>query len=379
MADHGQLHVMMFPWLAHGHITPFLELAKSLLIYGLRISFVSTPLNIARIRKQMVLGIELVELSLPSVDGLPVGVESTASLLEIGRTDLIPLLFQALDLCEQPFATLLKLFSPDFIIHDTTLCWTPRVAAKLGIPAINFTVVNMAATSFVIGLQRDGLPQIPMAEDLLAPPLGFPSLTVRRRLFEARNMLSLYQNKHYGTCEDLTFMNRLCITVEESWATISNTCLELEGKFVDYFKRSTGRFMFPLGIFMKSLPSRPAAEPCLAWLDKQPACSVVFAFFGSECLLTAQQLDTLLLGLEESEIPFLCVLIGHAAAELHQGFEDRTHGRGLVVTEWAPQLHILNHGRGLVVTEWMEFCDRRPEVWSALCCSSNPVRAGLNC
>ncbi|GLJ53005.1 hypothetical protein SUGI_1128850 [Cryptomeria japonica] len=78
MADHGQLHVMMFPWLAHGHITPFLELAKSLLIYGLRISFVSTPLNIARIRKQMVLGIELVELSLPSVDGLPVGVESTA-------------------------------------------------------------------------------------------------------------------------------------------------------------------------------------------------------------------------------------------------------------------------------------------------------------
>ncbi|GLJ52926.1 hypothetical protein SUGI_1127420 [Cryptomeria japonica] len=78
MATQHQLHVVMFPWLAHGHITPFLELAKSLLSYELRISFVSTPLNIARIKKKIVPGIELVELPLPSVDDLPVGVESTA-------------------------------------------------------------------------------------------------------------------------------------------------------------------------------------------------------------------------------------------------------------------------------------------------------------
>ncbi|GLJ47575.1 hypothetical protein SUGI_1004650 [Cryptomeria japonica] len=138
-------------------------------------------------------------------------------------------------------------------------------------------------------------------------------------------------------------MDRFSVSVEESWATACSTCLELEEKFVDYFQRSTGRFMFPVGILMHSLPPRPAGEPCLAWLDKQPAQSVVFASFGSECVLTAQQLDALLLGLEESKIPFLCVLLGPAAAELQQGFKDRTHGRGLVVTEWVPQLHILNH------------------------------------
>ncbi|GLJ52946.1 hypothetical protein SUGI_1127830 [Cryptomeria japonica] len=84
MATQHQLHVVMFPWLAHGHITPFLELAKSLLTYELRISFVSTPLNIARVKKQIVPGIELVELPLPSIDGLPVGVESTAEGLRFG-------------------------------------------------------------------------------------------------------------------------------------------------------------------------------------------------------------------------------------------------------------------------------------------------------
>ncbi|GLJ47574.1 hypothetical protein SUGI_1004640 [Cryptomeria japonica] len=156
MADHHKLHVVMFPWLAHGHITPFLELAKRLLSYGFRISFVSTPLNIARIKQQILQseptpGIEMVELPMPSVDGLPIGIESTTGLFEIGRTDLIPLLFQALDLCEHPFGALLKLLSPDFVIHDVTLCWIPRVAAKLGIPTINFMSFNAATMSFMIG------------------------------------------------------------------------------------------------------------------------------------------------------------------------------------------------------------------------------------
>ncbi|XP_059070407.1 anthocyanidin-3-O-glucoside rhamnosyltransferase [Cryptomeria japonica] len=304
MATQHQLHVVMFPWLAHGHITPFLELAKSLLTYELRISFVSTPLNIARVKKQIVPGIELVELPLPSIDGLPVGVESTAGLSEIGRTDLISLLFQALDLCEQPFATLLKLLSPDFVIHDTTLYWISRVAAKLGIPTINFMVINVTSTSFTIGQHRDGLPQIPTASDICAPPLGFPSEVVRYRLFEARNQLPFYQNKQHGICEGLSFMDRLCVSVEESWATVCNTCLELEGKFVDYFQRSTGRLMFPVGILIHRLPPRPAAEPCLAWLDRQGDRFVVFASFGSECLLTAQQLGALLLGLKEKGLRF---------------------------------------------------------------------------
>ncbi|GLJ52925.1 hypothetical protein SUGI_1127410 [Cryptomeria japonica] len=81
MADQRQLHVLMFPWLAHGHITPFLELAKSLTSYGLKISFLSTQLNIERIKQKLQpsLGIQLVHLPIPSVDeGLRFGAPYVA-------------------------------------------------------------------------------------------------------------------------------------------------------------------------------------------------------------------------------------------------------------------------------------------------------------
>ncbi|GLJ23216.1 hypothetical protein SUGI_0438660 [Cryptomeria japonica] len=78
MTDQRQLHVLKFPWLAHGHITPFLELAKSLTSYGLKISFLSTQLDIERIKQKLQpsLGIRQVQLPIPSVDGLPTGVNT---------------------------------------------------------------------------------------------------------------------------------------------------------------------------------------------------------------------------------------------------------------------------------------------------------------
>ncbi|GLJ53001.1 hypothetical protein SUGI_1128770 [Cryptomeria japonica] len=151
--------------------------------------------------------------------------------------------------------------------------------------------------SFTIGQHSQRLPNIPMAKDLIVLLPRFPSLFVHFRTFEA-----------HKESKGLTFMNCLSISVEESWAMLSNTCQELEGKFVDYFERSTGQFMFPMGISMPSLPPRPDVDH---WL----AC----------------------------EIPFLCVLFIDAGAELHRVSEDCTPSRGLVVTEWAPQLHILNH------------------------------------
>ncbi|XP_057849675.2 UDP-glycosyltransferase 79A2-like [Cryptomeria japonica] len=140
MTDQRQLHVLKFPWLAHGHITPFLELAKSLTSYGLKISFLSTQLDIERIKQKLQpsLGIRQVQLPIPSVDGLPTGVKSTSDLSRIGALNLMPLPCKALDLCVKPFEELLKLLSPDFVIPDMVQYWAPRVAAKLGIPTVHF-------------------------------------------------------------------------------------------------------------------------------------------------------------------------------------------------------------------------------------------------
>ena len=45
----GQLEVVMFPWLAFGHMIPFLELSKRLAARGHAVAFVSTPRNLARL------------------------------------------------------------------------------------------------------------------------------------------------------------------------------------------------------------------------------------------------------------------------------------------------------------------------------------------
>lgn len=90
-----EVHVVMYPWLAHGHISPFLELSKRLARHGFKISFVSSPRNIEKIKSLLDSDgrIDLVELPLPAVEGLPPGAESTSDL----ENEKIPLLIEAVD------------------------------------------------------------------------------------------------------------------------------------------------------------------------------------------------------------------------------------------------------------------------------------------
>ncbi|KAK6775060.1 hypothetical protein RDI58_026061 [Solanum bulbocastanum] len=44
--NNKKLHFAVFPWLAFGHIIPYLELSKFIAQKGHKISFISTPRNI---------------------------------------------------------------------------------------------------------------------------------------------------------------------------------------------------------------------------------------------------------------------------------------------------------------------------------------------
>ncbi|GMP22390.1 hypothetical protein CsSME_00000441 [Camellia sinensis var. sinensis] len=71
----SKMNVLMLPWLAQGHITPFLELAKKLTHKNFHIYFCSTPINLKSIKKRITdkysLSIELVEIHLPTLPELP--------------------------------------------------------------------------------------------------------------------------------------------------------------------------------------------------------------------------------------------------------------------------------------------------------------------
>lgn len=97
-------------------------------------------------------------------------------------------------------------------------------------------------------------------------------------------------------------------------------------------------------------PPKPVLEDpsgSLQWLDNQPASSVIFVSFGSVNFLSGEQIVELASGLEGGGHRFLWVLRSPSnpdvSALLSPGFEQRTKGRGLVVTSWAPQVAILAH------------------------------------
>ncbi|XP_057861849.2 UDP-glycosyltransferase 91C1 [Cryptomeria japonica] len=333
-----QLHVMMVPWISYSHIRAFLELAKKLGSHGLKVSLLSSPQNTRWIRQlHPTPEIQLLELPLPCIQGLPAGVESTA---DLKRGGTFHLLLEAMDDWQKPFEALLERMSPDFVIHDMTQYWVSRSAAKLTIPTIFFVCTSATGGGFLLGHEAAMVEKGTTDPDLTVPPPGFPTAHIRLSSSEARKNLQVHQKK--GGL--ITMAERWSMCSQGSWAIAVNTCIEVEGKYLDYLQRTTGRPVLPVGLQMPDLSPRPAGDGSLAWLDLQQPRSVVVVSLGSECILTTQEIAALALGLEESEVPFLFVLLHHnIAAALPQGFIGRTQGRGLLVTEWAPQLHILSH------------------------------------
>ncbi|KAM3361428.1 hypothetical protein P3S68_016282 [Capsicum galapagoense] len=73
--------------------------------------------------------------------------------------------------------------------------------------------------------------------------------------------------------------------------------------------------------------------------------SVLYVAFGTQAEISPEQYKEITIGLEKSEVNFLCV-VRRNIDEVNNGFENRVKNRGLVVTEWADQRQILSHGSG---------------------------------
>uniref|UniRef100_A0A0C9RQG6 TSA: Wollemia nobilis Ref_Wollemi_Transcript_2171_1649 transcribed RNA sequence n=1 Tax=Wollemia nobilis TaxID=56998 RepID=A0A0C9RQG6_9CONI len=343
---HGsKLHVAMFPWLAHGHISPYIQLSKKLAEKGLTISFVSTPLNIAKIIKPSFATLKspgqvhLLELPLPPVDGLPAGVDNTADL----PIHLTPLFDKAVDGLEKPLEDLLGQIRPDCVVFDFLQWWTPRAAAKFGIPAVFFPTFGAAFSSYAIHPARQGSEST--AEDLTKPPPGYPSAAISWKPYEALAVMGC--NRPQGP-NGISYLERTFRCYEHCSAMAVKTCDEVEGKFVRYLQEVIGKPVLPLGPLLPGVASRES--DCLAWLERRTPGSVVYVAFGSNFFMSREDMGEIALGLEGSMLPFLWALrLPHGRDGcrvtdlLPPGFEERIRGRGLVVGEWAPQVEILRH------------------------------------
>ncbi|MCL7047770.1 hypothetical protein MKW94_014841 [Papaver nudicaule] len=351
------LNIVMFPWLAFGHIIPFFELSKCLAQRGNKISFISTPRNLQRLPKipsNLSHLYTLVTLPLPENENLPKHAEATTDVPH----NKIQYLKVAIDGLSLPFSQYLETSetSPDWIIHDFAHHWLPPIAAKFGIPCAYLSVFNASSMTFY------GPPSVLMGEDggsrslpqhFTVPPnwVPFPSDIVFRP-FEAEKAFDIVENAS-GVSDSFRFG---CV-LKNTDAVFVRSCTEFEGEWFDLLRKEV--YKKPVTQMGSLLPPVPSEEEetneawleIKVWLEKQKRGSVVYVALGSEATLSKQGMHELATGLEASNLPFFWVIrkpLGSTEEDyfntmLPSGFEDRVKGRGILWKGWVPQLRILGH------------------------------------
>ncbi|KAJ8551303.1 hypothetical protein K7X08_000673 [Anisodus acutangulus] len=354
MAENGKkLHIAVFPWLAFGHMIPYLELSKLIAQKGHKISFISTPKNIDRLPKlppNLVPFFNFVKLPMPHVEKLPENAESTIDV----PYEQVKYLKIAQDGLQEPMAKFLEDSVPDFILFDFTSYWIPSVAKTFNIPTAYFSIFIAAFLGFagpVPGSNNDyEIRKTP--EEYTVPPKWVPfETTVSWKLFEVSR---IFEASMEGDEENVSDIFRLYKTLEYCDVLLVRSCSEFEPQWLKVLEDIHGKPVFPVG----QLPTTSYEDNTMKidtwreikiWLDKQEKGKVIYVAFGSEAKPSQSELTEISLGLEISGLPFFWVLrikrgeYDDELIQLPEGFEDRTKGRGIVCTSWAPQLKILSH------------------------------------
>ncbi|XP_015876309.3 UDP-glucosyltransferase 29-like [Ziziphus jujuba] len=329
----NNIRVLIFPWLAHGHITPFLELAKKLTQRNFHIYFCSTTVNLNSIKPKLVIDpkystcIELVELHLPSLPELPPHHHTTKGL----SPHLLSTLHKSLDMSRPNFSNILETLKPDLLIHDFFPPWVPLVASSMNIPSVVF--INSGAnlmSCFLHGCKKNGYHDYPY-------PQIFPDDMETKIAKVLESASTDYETifRFYDTCGDIMLVKSF---------------KELDGKYMDHASHLLGKKLVPMGILVPD-PEDNDEEgmDIINWLDRKERLSTVFVSFGSECYLSKEDIEEVAHGLELSKVNFIWVIRFPEGEKLKleealpNGFLEKVKEKGLVVENWASQMKILNH------------------------------------
>ncbi|XP_075112909.1 scopoletin glucosyltransferase-like [Nicotiana tabacum] len=287
----GQLHFFFFPFMAHGHMIPTLDMAKLVASRGVKATIVTTPLNksvfsksIQR-NKHLGLEIDIRLITFQAVEnGLPEGCE---------RLDLVPsqdLFFnflKATAMMQETLEQLIEECRPNCLLTRTQLSPLDQSDEE-------------SVMSMMMKLVRES------------------DLKSYRVIFNSFYELEDYV-EHYTK-----------VLGRNAWAIcpLSLCNMDIEDK-AERGKQS-------------SIDN----HECMKWLDSKKSSSVIYVCFGSIANFTASQLHELAMGIEASGQEFIWVVRTDQQDNkdwFPEGFEERTKEKGLIIRGWAPQVLILDH------------------------------------
>ncbi|PIN03970.1 UDP-glucuronosyl and UDP-glucosyl transferase [Handroanthus impetiginosus] len=331
-------NILMFPWLAHGHIFPYLELSRRILKRkNFHIYFCSTAINLPSIKnfidKNMLeKSIELVEIHLKPSQELPPHYHTTKNL----PSHLNFTLIKAFQTADSSFSNIISNLKPDLLIYDVFQPWSAKQALSQGIPAVHFVPFGAATFSVLHYHYKFKDPSFPFS------PLCLPDQDMK-----TMDRLTKFLSAHvFDGDKDSFFVNHKL----SSDIILLKTSKGFEGKYVEYYSNVSHKKVVPVGPLVKQENTSEEGDlEVLKWLSKKDQLSTVYISFGSEYFLNKEEIEVIAKGLEMSEVNFIWVIRFPIEEKitlkeaLPQGFLERVKERGVVVETWVPQAKILAH------------------------------------
>ncbi|XP_071711293.1 UDP-glycosyltransferase 73C4-like [Rutidosis leptorrhynchoides] len=366
----NQLHFLLIPLLAPGHIIPMIDMAKLLAQRpNVLVTIVTTPVNAVRYAPSLQqhinsgLPVHFLELPFSGVEnGLPEGCESADALPGL---HLFPNFSTAVDMLQQRLEERFESLKPrpKCIISDKYILWTHDTAAKYRIPRIIFDGMSCFKQLSTYHLyEYKALKDLNDSDMLVLPGLPDRIEITKGQLppeFNPSGMSSGVQLERVREIESRTY-GQMRENEPRTYGMVINSFEELEQEYVKEYKKIKGGNVWCLGPLSlsnnndlgKSLRGNSGSmdeKKFVNWLDSKESRSVVYECFGSSSQVNPPQLIELGLALEASNFPFIWVVrAGEKANEFEKwiqetGFEERVKDRGLVVRDWVPQVVILSH------------------------------------
>ncbi|KAL3628704.1 hypothetical protein CASFOL_027750 [Castilleja foliolosa] len=338
-------HFVILPFMSQGHTIPLLHLSRLLLLRrSAAITIYTTAANSPPIRANLKdTDITILELPFPqNIEGVPPGVENTQHLPSM--FSFLPFV-KSTKLMQESFEKSLETLNPPVscIISDGFLGWTLESANKLGVPRFAFFGMGTFATTMhqVLEREKPHAATVSLDEPFIIP--GFSGLELTRNDFEAPF------NEIEPSGPYVEFMVEQIIAMAMSHGVIVNSFYELEKRYVDYWNEKIGPKISCVGPLCMAAKSHVDITEKRSYVydfldeklsEKRP---VLYVAFGTQAKVSAEQLQAIAKGLEDSQVSFLWAL-STKGVDFFEGFKERVKDRGIVVEEWVDQVNILRHG-----------------------------------
>ncbi|XP_057479653.1 UDP-glycosyltransferase 89B2-like isoform X3 [Actinidia eriantha] len=344
-------HILVFPYPAPGHMMPLLDLTHQLALRGLTITILVTPKNLPILQPLLSThtNIRPLVLPFPAHPSLPSGAENVKDL----PPSAFPAIMRAMRQLHTPILNWFQTHAspPVAIISDMFLWWTHHLACQLSIRRYMFSPSGVMAMAIIYSLRR-----YPPERNDPSDPNGLISLSKipNSPIYPWWQLQFLYSTSYVEGDPISEFMRDGVMANMASWGLVFNSFTELERVYLDHVMAEAAHDrVWAVGPLLPTEddqtaptcgPSSESKGDIVSWLDTCGDNTVVYVCFGSQAMLSDDQMEQIASGLEKSGARFLwCVKEASGYGVVPPGFEERTVGRGLVLKDWAPQVTILRH------------------------------------